>query len=154
MRKSAFTMIELIFVILVLGILSAVAIPRMFSTRYNAQIVKLKTDVANIRGAILNLRTKNLMKGILSYPKALDDADKNKEDEELFDGNSSIGSLLDYPIYSKNKEGYWMKTDDTNYSVKLMNSEIKFKYYNNNGHFDCKGLNSGEAEALCKELTR
>ena len=152
--KKAFSMLELIFVIIVIGILTAVAMPKMFATRDDAQIVKLKTDVANIRGAISNLRTKNLMKGVSSYPEALDDADTNKEEEELFDGNSSIGVLLDYPIYSKNSDGHWIKTGDTNYTAKVMNTEIKFNYYNNNGHFDCKELNSGQADDLCKKLTR
>jgi len=151
--KKAFTMIELIFVIIVIGILSAVALPKMFATRDDAIVVKLKTDVANIRGAIAALHTKNIMLGITTYPEALDDADKNKEGEELFDGNSSMGVLLDYPIYSKNSDGHWMKTDDTNYTANLMNNKVKFNYYQSNGHFDCKGLNSGEANSLCAQLT-
>jgi len=151
--KKAFTMIELIFVIIVIGILSAVALPKMFATRDDAIVVKLKTDVANIRGAIAALHTKNIMLGITTYPEALDDADKNTEGEELFDGNSSIGVLLDYPIYSKNSDGHWMKTDDTNYTANVMNSNVKFNYYQSNGHFDCKGLNSGKADSLCAQLT-
>jgi len=38
--KSAFTMIELIFVIVILGILSAVAIPKLSATRDDAMISK------------------------------------------------------------------------------------------------------------------
>jgi general secretion pathway protein G len=152
--KKSFTMVELIFVIVIIGILSAVAIPKLFATRDDAQITKIRTDVSTIRSAISNLRTTNLMKGNGSYPEALDDADANTENEELFDGNESIGTLLDYPLYSENKNGHWMKTDDTNYTVKLMDNDIKFNYYNTNGHFDCKGLNSDEADDLCKKLTR
>lgn len=50
--KKAFTMIELIFVIVILGILSAVALPRLAATRDDAQAVKLAT---NIRTAINDL---------------------------------------------------------------------------------------------------
>ncbi len=35
--KTAFTMIELIFVIVVIGVLSAVAVPRFFSVQYQAE---------------------------------------------------------------------------------------------------------------------
>jgi tRNA U34 2-thiouridine synthase MnmA/TrmU len=46
-----------------------------------------------------------------------------------------------------------MKTDDKNYTVKVMNQDIKFNYYSSNGHFDCKGLNSGDADTICAKLT-
>ena len=151
--KKSFTMIELIFVIVVIGILSAVAIPKLFATRDDAIVTKLRTDIANIRSSIINLHTKNIMKGQSSYPEALDDASSGNEREELFDGNSSIGVLLDYPIYSKNSDGHWMKTGDTNYTASVMNNNVKFNYYQSNGHFDCKGLNSGEADSLCAQLT-
>ena len=44
--KKGFTMIELIFVIVILGILASVAIPRLAATRTDAEIA---TTVANLR---------------------------------------------------------------------------------------------------------
>lgn len=43
--KSAFTMIELIFVIVILGILASVAIPKLAATRDDAKKTKLMANV-------------------------------------------------------------------------------------------------------------
>ncbi|CAD7288949.1 hypothetical protein LMG7974_01260 [Campylobacter majalis] len=43
--KKAFTMIELIFVIVILGILASVALPKLAATRDDAEIVKAATNI-------------------------------------------------------------------------------------------------------------
>ena len=59
--KNAFTMIELIFVIVVLGILAGVAIPKMAATRDEAKIAKGRSDIASIRSAIVTERQTRLI---------------------------------------------------------------------------------------------
>jgi len=52
MKKSAFTMIELIFVIVILGILATVAIPRFTATRKDAEVSKIAMSIMTSAGEI------------------------------------------------------------------------------------------------------
>ena len=61
--KKAFTMIELIFVIVVIGILAAIAVPKMAATRDDAVITKGIAEVAAMRSAIATERQKRILKG-------------------------------------------------------------------------------------------
>ena len=148
-------MIELIFVIVIIGILVAVAIPKLFATRDDAIITKVRTDISNIRSAIVNYHTQEMMKGLDLYPDTLDDANANQENEELFNGKDDV-KLLDYPIYSKNADGYWMKINDVNYTVKVMDTDVQFDYNKSNGHFDCNNVAANDTykeKEICKKLT-
>nr|WP_321435232.1 prepilin-type N-terminal cleavage/methylation domain-containing protein [uncultured Campylobacter sp.] len=58
--KKGFTMIELIFVIVILGILASVAIPRLAGTRTDAEIA---TTVANIRTLLSDVASYYAVKG-------------------------------------------------------------------------------------------
>ena len=62
MRK-AFTMIELVFVVTIVALLAAVAIPKFAATRDDAIISKGRAAVAAMRSAIAMERQKRILKG-------------------------------------------------------------------------------------------
>ncbi|RAX54721.1 hypothetical protein CCY99_02885 [Helicobacter sp. 16-1353] len=52
MKRNGFSMIELVFVIVILGVLAAVAVPRFVTTRTDAQVAMLRSDIASTLKAI------------------------------------------------------------------------------------------------------
>jgi len=61
--KKAFTMVELVFVVVIIGILSAIAIPKFAATRDDAIVSKGRAEVAALRSAIAMERQKRILQG-------------------------------------------------------------------------------------------
>jgi len=147
-KRTAFTMIELVFVIVVLGILAAVAIPKFAATRTDAQISKGRADISSIRSAIMTERQTRLIKGDSSYINSLSSGTTT-----LFDGNGTAScKLLMYGITSGTTDGHW-STDDTaapyvSYIYKVGNSSCNFTYDPSAGTFK---LDANQT-AICDKL--
>lgn len=82
--KRAFSMVELIFVIVIIGILSGIAIPKFAATRDDAVISKGRATVGALRSAISMERQKRILKGVFTD----------------VDASTAVG-LLDYGLDSK-----------------------------------------------------
>jgi general secretion pathway protein G len=153
MKRNAFTMLELVFVIVVIGILAAVAVPRLAATRDDAQIAKGRSDVAAIRSAIVSERQVRLLRGDSAYINQLDDAAQNQENEALFDNNGTVtNTILMYGITSKKANGHWMKTGATTYQYQIMSQTVTFDYNNINGNFTCDRTAAEPEGKDCKLL--
>ena len=77
--KKGFTMIELIFVIVILGVLASVAIPRLAATRDDAEVAKAATNLTTAVSDITAYYTaKGNFSGVTSdFTKITNALDKN-----------------------------------------------------------------------------
>lgn len=152
--KKAFTMIEIIFVVVILGILAAIALPRLGSVREDAVISKGKAEVASIRGGIALLKSQRLLVGTTTYPQKLDDTTDHTHETPLFNGGAQ-GNILSSPLYSMKENGIegWYKISDTQYDYYISGTPVSFTYNTTTGTFDCNASDATTG-TNCKLLTR
>ena len=135
-NKKAFTMIELVFVIVILGILASVAIPKFSASRDDATIAKGRSNVASIRSGIITERQARLIKG-----------DNDFITTANLDSGGLFGGVLMYPITASTGRDGWSGGNGT-YTFKVAGSSNTFKYTPADGKFVCT------AGAECAKLTK
>ena len=130
-------MIELIFVIVLLGILAAVALPRLAASRDDAILVKGKSQISAIRSGIVMQKSKRLLEGNNSggsyYPATLE----TSQTSMLFDNG-----ILEYGLQDKKTDGNWNRTTDYNastiqYNFYMSGAPTQFSYTSSDGQFTC-----------------
>lgn len=135
--KKAFTMIELIFVIVALGILAMVALPRLASSKEDAEITRVRAEIAAIRSAIQTHRGAKLLaqKGN-GYPDDL----KTTTIEEITNG-------------TKLSKKYWSVNDSGNQlTVTIAGNTTTFTYDKTKGSLTCKKTDPNQSDPLCDKI--
>jgi len=143
--KKSFTIIELIFVIVIIGILAAVAIPRLFTGVSDAKIAKAKTQIATIRSGIASQYSKNILAGNSDTCPNTEGNDNNK----LFEGVISGG------ITPNEGDVSWQllnqSADEVQYKLTIDNNEANFTY-ELNASKDCPFKCVSSTGDLCNKL--
>jgi general secretion pathway protein G len=140
LNKKSFSLIEIIFVIILISIISIVALPKIFNNISQANIVKLKSDIALIRHSIKKYITNEIINNTNNILTNLD-----------IDNTLLFKIILDQPIVSKqNSVGRWSKISSLQYQAWVTNDIFVLFIYNiDEGTFDCD-INDN----YCRDLTQ
>lgn len=132
--KKAFTMIELVFVIVVIGILSAIAIPKMAATRDDALMTKGLTTLSSVRSALSTERQKLILRGEFGPITNLKGTPGIFTTMVYTDstGSDANGSLvLEYDVDACTGIGCWSTSDGVTYTFKSTQGNCTFVLQSN-----------------------
>jgi prepilin-type N-terminal cleavage/methylation domain-containing protein len=140
MRK-AFSIIEMVFVIVIISILASFIIPSFMNNKNEATSLKLKSTILAIQNGILTYHSKSILENKNIYPEKLDDVDTQNANQFLFIGYDDF-VLFTNPIistqHSNPQSGHWSKESKNIYHYWTNTTKsIRFTYSSSSGKFTC-----------------
>ncbi len=139
--KKAFTMIEMVFVIVVLGILAAIAVPRLAATRTDATITKGRADIASIRSGIVTERQARLITGSSAW---ITKANLDSGSGDFFGGVTMYGISA-----STGNDGWSGTAGSGTYTYKVNGSSNTFTYNQTNASVTVNGVSVPAGGLVC-----
>ena len=141
LRYKSFSLIELIFAILIIAIISSIGISKLSYNNTNAIILKGKNDLNIILYALKKYKTNLILNNL---PNDLDSLEIDSNKTYLF------SKILKHPFISKIDKGGWEKISDTKYRYYVStNQSVVFRFDKTNFTFRCNKKNQ-----LCQELIK
>ena len=163
--KRAFTMIELVFVIVVIGILASIAIPKLAATRDDAEITKAIATIGAIKSSVATERQKRIIRGEFNPITSLhNDADPNIVFGTFSDDDGDLvpdvmPPVLETPIRActaAKTDGCWQRgfaaggAGQEQYTYIMPDDQAQVGFQLNNGVFECVD----QTDLNCIELTQ
>ena len=158
--QKAFTLIELIFVIVIIGLLAVVAVPKFINLTAHAKTASIKSVVSSVQDSIENIHAKWLVNedfvwdvdgdgqndlNANGYPEKLDEG---KDEKKLFK------YVLKIPVYScgDKAKNCWKEYDDKRYEYIFTPDKIlKIDYNDTQGLLECidgEGISKEDCEKI------
>ena len=139
--KKAFTMVELVFVIAVIGILAAIAVPKFAATRDDATITKTMATIGSVRSALATERQKRILRGEFTPITSLNsDGGNNVFSKFSADSDGNTDNVLEYAIINctalGKSKGCWSVSGSTYTYTMPVSGSVDFNITSN--RFNCK----------------
>lgn len=130
MRHKGFTLIELVLLILVLGILAILALPRFLDLSAETELTARDGVVGAVRAGIALHDAKEMVAsgGAGSYPERLDTV---PADANCSETAPCFSDVVVYPV----EDGRWRKVDATTYTFDSGTKVTTYKYDQEKGTF-------------------
>jgi len=163
MVKKAFSLIELIFIIVLLGILASVAIPKFSNISLSSKKANLKAIVSSIHSEIENIHAKWIINDNMKSYEAADGSEQNLTTngypQKLDNNDRNIFSfVLNPPLTSctDNKDNCFEEEVNSSgiyYRYYFSpNSYILLKYNQSNGRLECLDGSSEYNKSECEKI--
>lgn len=125
--KKAFTMIELVVVIAVIGVIAGIAVPKLYNYRFDAELTKVKSEYKIINSKSKNKLLENIMKGEL---ESFSDLGRN--------GTKIFTNIFKDGLESGNTSRGWSQMNNIYKYAFNSNTYFEFEYDKSKGSFECK----------------
>ena len=146
--QKAFTLIELLFVILLIGLLATIAIPKFSNLTSHAKNASIKSVVTSVQDSIENIHSKWLVNEDFTWDPDNDgDDDLNQTSgyPKYLDSGAGESKLFKYvlkiPIMACSSDSAvscWSEYEDKKYEYRFSSTKkLKMEYNSSNGLLEC-----------------